>query len=65
MSFANQALAARWFIQRKGNLKPKVYVLPKEIDHRVARLKLKAMGMKFDRLTREQRKYLHSWEEGT
>lgn len=65
MSFANQALAASWFIRRKGNLKPKVYVLPKEIDHRVARLKLKAMGMKFDRLTRDQRKYLRSWEEGT
>ncbi len=65
MSFANQALASAWFVKRKGTLKPKVYVLPKEIDQRVARLKLRAMGMRFDRLTPVQRKYLHSWQEGT
>ncbi len=65
MSFANQSLAAAWFIKRKGTLKPKVYVLPKAIDARVARLKLRAMGMRFDRLTPVQRKYLHSWQEGT
>lgn len=65
MSFANQALAAAWFIKRQGNLSPKVYVLPKEIDVRVARLKLRAMGVKFDRLTPTQRKYLRSWQEGT
>ncbi len=65
MSFANQSLAAAWFIKRKGTLKPKVYVLPKAIDQRVARLKLRAMGMRFDRLTPVQRKYLHSWQEGT
>ncbi len=65
MSFANQALAASWFIRRQGTLKPKVYVLPKEIDKRVARLKLRAMGVRFDRLTPAQRKYLASWEEGT
>src|SRR3989344_2621175 len=65
MSFANQSLAAAWFVKRRGTLKPKVYTLPKEIDQRVARLKLRAMGMRFDRLTPAQRKYLHSWQEGT
>ena len=65
MSFANQSLAAAWFVKRKGTLRPKVYVLPKEIDQRVARLKLRAMGMRFDRFTPVQRKYLHSWTEGT
>ncbi len=65
MSFANQALGAAWFVKRKGSLRPKVYVLPKEVDQRVARLKLRAMGMRFDRLTKLQRKYLHSWQEGT
>lgn len=65
MSFANQALGAAWFVKRKGTLQPKVYVLPKDVDQRVARLKLRAMGMRFDRLTRVQRKYLHSWQEGT
>lgn len=65
MSFANQALGAAWFVKRQGSLQSKVYVLPKEVDQRVARLKLHAMGMKFDRLTPVQRKYLHSWQEGT
>lgn len=65
MSFANHALAAAWFVKRRGNLQPKVYTLPKEIDQRIARLKLRAMGMRFDRLTSVQRKYLHTWQEGT
>lgn len=65
MSFANQALGAAWFVKRKGTLTPKVYVLPKDVDQRVARLKLRAMGMRFDRLTPVQRKYLRSWQEGT
>ncbi len=65
MSFANQAMAAAYLLQKHGKLKPRVYTLPKAIDERVARLKLKAMGIRFDRLTREQRKYLQSWQEGT
>lgn len=65
MSFANQSLGAAWFVKRRGTLKPKVYVLPKDVDQRVARLKLRAMGMRYDRLTAAQRKYLHSWQEGT
>lgn len=65
MSFANQALAAEYLVKNKGKLKPKVYVLPKKLDKMVAKLKLKAMGMGLERLTREQRKYLGSWEEGT
>ena len=65
MSSANHSLAAAWFVKRKGTLRSKVYVLPKEIDQRVARLKLRAMGIRFDRLTPVQRKYLRSWTEGT
>lgn len=65
MSFANQALAAEWFLTNKGKLKPKVYVLPKKIDQAIAKLKLKAMGVSFDTLTAEQKKYLSSWTEGT
>jgi adenosylhomocysteinase len=65
LSFANQALAAAWFVKRRDTLQPKVYTLNKEIDRRVARLKLRAMGMRFDRLTSVQRKYLRSWQEGT
>jgi len=65
MSFANQALAAEWFYKNKGTLRPIVYRLPENIDKKVARLKLNAMGVKFDKLTKEQKKYLSSWEEGT
>ena len=65
MSFANQALAAEYFIKNEGKLSNKVYVLPKELDTEVASLKLKAMGVGFDRLTAEQKKYLSTWSEGT
>lgn len=65
MSFANQALAAEYFVKNKGRLTPNVYVLPKEIDDEIARLKLKSMGISIDKLTREQEKYLSSWQEGT
>jgi adenosylhomocysteinase len=65
MSFANQALAAEWVVQRRGTLEPRVYEVPVEIDKDVARLKLHAMGVEIDTLTDEQDRYLHSWEQGT
>jgi len=65
MSFANQALCLEHLIKNKGNLQPKVYPVPEEIDNEVGRLKLKAMNITIDSLTREQKKYLESWEEGT
>lgn len=65
MSFANQALAAEFFVKHRGTLEAKVYVLPKELDRKVASLKLKAMGIAIDTLTSEQKKYLSSWTEGT
>lgn len=65
MSFANQALAAEYLVKNQGKLANQVYTLPKELDEMVARLKLTAMGIKIDQLTKEQSKYLHSWQEGT
>jgi len=65
MSFANQALAAEWLLNQAGKLKADVYRLPMRLDKKVAALKLTAMGVMIDRLTREQKKYLTSWEEGT
>jgi adenosylhomocysteinase len=35
------------------------------MDKEIARIKLDAMGVKFDTLTPEQKKYLESWQEGT
>jgi len=65
MSFAGQALAAEWGWKNKDQLKPQVYSLPEEIDKKIARLKLQSEGINIDRLTREQKKYLNSWQEGT
>lgn len=65
MSFSNQALAAEWVIKNRGKLTPKLYQLPKEVDEEIAALKLGAMGVKIDKLTPEQKKYLSSWQEGT
>ena len=65
MSFANQALAASYLVRDGRSLEPKVYSVPAEIDHEIARLKLVAMGIEIDQLTAEQEKYLSSWEGGT
>ncbi|KKR34224.1 MAG: Adenosylhomocysteinase [Candidatus Gottesmanbacteria bacterium GW2011_GWC2_39_8] len=65
MSFANQALAAEFFVKNKGKLGVKVYTISPEMDKEIARLKLEAMGVKFDKLTKEQKHYLNSWQEGT
>jgi len=65
MSFANQALAAEFLVKNKGKLANKVYILPKKLDQLVARLKLESMAIKIDKLTKEQEKYLSSWQEGT
>jgi len=65
MSFAVQALTSEWVVKNHRTLEPRVYDVPAEIDEWVARLKLRAMGIKIDTLTPRQRKYLTSWEEGT
>ncbi len=65
MSFANQALAAEYMVKNADQLKAGVYVVPEEIDHEIARLKLEAMGITIDTLTDEQERYLNQWEEGT
>ncbi len=65
LSFANQALAVEYIWKNQGRLEPRVYKLPEEIDREIAQLKLRSMGIKIDRLTREQSNYLSSWQEGT
>jgi len=65
MSFANQALSAEHMAKNGKTLEKKVYTVPLEIDREIARLKLRAMGVRIDKLTPEQEKYLASWEEGT
>jgi len=65
MSFATQALSARWAARRKSRLEVRVHNVPPEIEDEVARLKLAAMGIRIDTLTEAQRHYLTSWESGT
>ncbi len=65
MSFANQALSAEFMLQNCTSLENDVYSVPEDIDKEIARLKLNAMGIKIDKLTPEQKKYLSSWEMGT
>jgi adenosylhomocysteinase len=65
MSFANQALCLEHLVKNKGSYKPDVYPVPNDIDEEIGRLKLKAMEIKIDSLTDEQKKYLASWEAGT
>ena len=65
MSFANQSLAAEFLVKKSSTLEKQVYPVPPAIDEQIARLKLKAMGVKIDKLTKEQKKYLTSWDVGT
>jgi len=65
MSFAGQAIGAEYLWINKGKLKNKVYSLPQELDREIARLKLESERVKIDKLTKEQTKYLNSWQEGT
>lgn len=65
MSFANQALGAEYIVKNYKQLEKKVYPVPAVIDKEIARLKLAGMGVAIDKLTKEQEKYLASWEMGT
>ncbi len=65
MSFANQALSAQYLARQSKNLQNTVYPVPLEIDERIARMKLKSLGIGIDKLTIEQKAYLAAWQEGT
>ncbi len=65
MSFANQALCVEHLVRHASELEKKVYSVPEAIDRDVARIKLDSMGVRIDRLSPEQEKYLASWSEGT
>jgi adenosylhomocysteinase len=65
MSFANQALSVEYLLNNASSLPKKCFPVPEEIDKRVARMKLTAMGVHIDTLTPEQEEYLAGWAEGT
>ena len=64
-SFCGQALACEYAVKNKGKLPIKVVQLPEEIDNQIAKLQLEAMEIEIDTLTKEQKAYLESWQEGT
>ncbi len=61
MSFAIQALSARFIAENGKGLGARTVDVPVEIDKRVAGMKLAAWGVEIDTLTAEQEKYLNSW----
>jgi adenosylhomocysteinase len=65
MSFANQAQGAQYMVKNHASLEKKVYTVPADIDRKIAEIKLRSMGVKLEKLTPEQEKYLNSWQEGT
>jgi adenosylhomocysteinase len=65
MSFADQSLCAEYMANEHQNLGNQVYIVPRDIDDEVGRLKLLSMGIEIDELTSEQEKYLISWDVGT
>ena len=58
MSFALQALSARYLAEHRGEFAPGVIPVPRELDEAVARRKLAAMGVAIDTLSAEQTAYL-------
>jgi hypothetical protein len=59
LSFAIQALAAKYILEHYQELENHVHVLPHEVDIEVAKIKLQSMGYDIDTLTAEQKAYLH------
>lgn len=65
MSFANQALSLKYLAENRGKIEIGVHTVPKKVDREVGKLKLKALGIIIDKLTKEQKAYLSGWEMGT
>ncbi|MBO4898743.1 MAG: adenosylhomocysteinase [Lachnospiraceae bacterium] len=61
MSFAIQALSAKYLVEHGSELTEKLIDVPLEVDQDVARRKLKFLGKEIDVLTPEQEKYLNSY----
>jgi len=57
-SFTNQIMAQIEIFARHGEYEKKVYVLPKHLDEKVARLHLDALGVKLTELSKDQAEYI-------
>jgi adenosylhomocysteinase len=63
-SFTNQVLAQIELWQNAAKYEAKVYVLPKHLDEKVARLHLAKVGAKLTTLTRQQAEYISVKQDG-
>ena len=63
MSFAIQALCAKYLAEHQGSFKEKLVKVPAEVDREVAQRKLSFLGKKIDTLTPAQEKYLSSADQ--
>lgn len=63
-SFTNQTLAQIELWKHSENYKNEVYMLPKHLDEKVAKLHLKRIGVELDTLSEEQAKYIGVKVEG-
>jgi adenosylhomocysteinase len=57
-SFTNQTMAQIELFENNANYEKKVYVLPKHLDEKVARLHLDALGVKLTQLSKQQADYI-------
>jgi adenosylhomocysteinase len=65
LTFSTQALAVEHLALRAGTLANDVHAVPAPISDRVARHKLRAMGVRWEEMTDRQLEYLSSWRTGT
>ena len=63
-SFTNQVLAQLELWKKSKSYKNKVYVLPKDLDEKVAELHLGKLGSKLTKLSKKQAKYINVNENG-
>lgn len=62
MSFALQALSARYILENGKTLSPGVYQIPQELDEKVGELLLKSKNVEIDSLNDDQKFYINHWE---
>ena len=63
-SFTNQVLAQIELWKKGGEYKNDVYILPKHLDEKVARLHLERIGVKLTKLAKDQAEYIGVTTEG-
>lgn len=62
MSFAIQALSAKYIVENHSSFSQKIIDVPQYVDEIVAKMKLSFLGTSIDELTPEQKSYLYSSE---